>query len=748
MSIEQTYKEYLARQHLLQRLRQGSFDADVLYDELVELFNAEDYSQPLFSSEENAIVKRSESSVEQLRSTMSQAQQDLIVMFKEMLNLAQASTEDAERWKAESESLESRLNLLQSRIENLLLLSQETEGGYTSILSDNFSDLFFVDLDYSNTLVDIRNGTCAIPLDSEYIQRHFLNDIDATESIRFRVYDNRNFVGRGDGVGTNLADPFRQDTRAWWTTIYTNAPKPVVSELVVYLGEDPVDLSKIVLKVHSANASNPVHITPLLSPDNRTFQQLPTASPTISTMEKAVFVFPSTSARWLKLLLVKDGPDVAGPNTNFSYYFGFKTIELYAMDFGDVAEAAQPFSLISEPRYALGPDNLAKEFKKCALEVCENVPSDTSIKYYVTVSTDPDVPIDGNTRWIPVDPLNRTTAENPQVIVFGDSDEILLGDDEDVSISYDIAATPKMPADTFQLVSLDTDNQALVETITADSERYSLLHENIAILNLQQKLDPTTNPSGTGIGFEIPADNISVFRNIGERGLNGSQPEHLVRGVIRGWSFEDPWYKTVIQVNNPYGMAIDIGPASMIIDGQRFSGKITSQVLTGKTNVTTGLHHVSVHKDNWYIVESGAATIISLRQRDPLYPYNIKYLVEGYEYDAIMPEEEKIYLGADLFAEMTMKRISLFDFYENSESRNSVFALDTDGLNTHTDGNLPTRVFLVKFDSNTTDFLNEKFLIKMTRHNTLYRYLRFKADLLTENSSATPVLTGYKIKLG
>jgi hypothetical protein len=66
----------------------------------------------------------------------------------------------------------------------------------------------------------------------------------------------------------------------------------------------------------------------------------------------------------------------------------------------------------------------------------------------------------------------------------------------------------------------------------------------------------------------------------------------------------------------------------------------------------------------------------------------------------------------------------------------------------HTGGNSPTRVFLLKIDDTNPDFQNERFMIRFKEVNLLQKYLRLRADLSTSNEQISPTLFSYKIKLG
>ena len=96
-----------------------------------------------------------------------------------------------------------------------------------------------------------------------------------------------------------------------------------------------------------------------------------------------------------------------------------------------------------------------------------------------------------------------------------------------------------------------------------------------------------------------------------------------------------------------------------------------------------------------------------------------------------------------------MTKLSMFDFTNNApENGYRFFALDYDAPNTHTGGNSPTRVIVIKTDKIFADIENEKFYIKFNLINQRYKYLRLKAILSTTDTSVSPSLDSYLIKLG
>jgi hypothetical protein len=753
MSINDIYTSYLYNQYVLSKIKT---DTSPTFTEIEQFYRNSieglDLSVPQFNSDTYAVSENENSSATKINNTHVAIKQDLTVLYKAFAALMQTTVEDFERWRYEIRSLEKRLIDLEGRIENLLLLAQDTEG-YHSFFFDNFSDLYNVDLNNTDVAVDIASQLIYLSPTLSSLQTTTWVPLDIEEDdISFNVRTTINYISRQSPPGevhTKLEIFDNDDNTSWITNVFMRTDKPVTCELIVKLGEDAIDISSIYVGLHQSNFSGPISITPLYSIDGYNYTQLPTAAYTLESKTNVTFNFTTISTKYLKFILVKEKPDdirdLVG-DTAYLYEFGFNEIELYKEAF-TIGESK---SFISSPISILDKNGDVREFSKVSLEVCESVPEDTEIRYFVAASNSSAFAIDANTKWYPIASLEKTDSIHPRIVNLGDLSETNIGDTETVTISYNGTASNsnyKNPAQNFQLLSLDTDGSILDESIAATAIRYVFSNKNERILNYQIK-DSDYTGSGTGTAITMDEDNLSVFRNIGEKGLTAADS---IRGVQRGWRFEDPHYITIVEITNPLGMSIDFGNEEVIIDGTSYTNEVD---LSGKTSTSNGLHEIKIHKTNWkhvtpeLITLAGASGLVAA---DPLYPYNHKLLVEGYNYgDAWQFSDERIYTGVDLFFERRMRKISLFDFVNDLGESNKYqyFALDRDVGTSHTGGNSSTRIIVVKVDETTTDFINEQFALRFNLINQRYSYLRFRADFLTNTTDDSPVLDSYKIKFG
>lgn len=734
MAIDSTYRKLILDNYIQEQLNQGTVaSAEDIAEEATVILSELDLSVPQFNAEDHHVVSHASSSASALSSTIDSMRQDLRALYKEMIELTKVSINSLERWGLESSILEKRLIDLEERIDDLLLLIQDVNP-QQGIIVDNFTDLSLIDKDLTDVDVDLKTTTAQLGATNTSTTRVFLNNLDLASDVSFKVRTTVDFLSRVDTQEADITFPFSQETKSWWTSITMKSVKPVTCEYTVKLGDDPVNISKIFLDIHDSVEASPLIVTPLYSTDNINFSQLPSNTFTQEVRDVAVFQFSEVSAKWVKFILIKQGPDLSSSNaTTFSYQFGFKEISFFAEAFSDETQQ----QLISQPLYILDNDNNPLEFEKLTLETCERIETNTNIRYFITTSNDSTVPVNSSTVWSPIGPINRSETIYPQILTVGDIDEATI--ENIIPVQYN-----DMDGN-FYIISEDGNGDVQATSYVSSGIKYTLKNSNDRILNHHIKDQAYTGSGGTAI--QINERSMQLFRNVGEQGLDPSTD--TVREIQRGWRFEDPYYICTIEINNPEGMTIDVGDYPIIIDNVPYTNTVDNLVLTGQYGDNTGIHRVKVHKSRWKHVTTNANTLAALKVADPLYPYNHKMLIEGYQYGSSYPDTSpKVYTGVDLFAEVLMTKVSPFDIYNNIQEDNyNVFALDKDAPGTHGNSK-PTKVILLKVDEDDSDMLNEKFVLKFTRINQLKKYLRLRADFSTSDTKITPALHAYKIKLG
>jgi len=739
MGIEATYKDIELQKQILALLEAGEIPSYTEIENLlVDLDTNYDFSKPQFKAVDHKIDETSyeESSVSKYAAMITAVYKDLKVLYDELKLLTEQTINLQERWEVELRSIENSAMHLEDRVGNLTLLAQDTEG-YVSFILENFKDTSKIDkLNTFNLAVNPATHTISLAPSSRSYQAIALN-LKPTD-VSFKV-SSRNAGTQRQVQKSDIMYAFKDEAQYWHTQLLTNSVGTAVGELKVHLSDTPIAFSRIEIFTNVANKTSALQITPMYSVDGYLYQQLPGNLVTQSIVDVGIFVFETIEATDVKFIFTKTSWDDKDGN-QYVYEFGAKHIQFFNEAF-NVTPADLP-TLITTPLSVLDSSDNPIEFSKLTLESCENVPDETDINYYITVSNDETVPIDTDTYWISVDPKGRIDKKSSSVIDVGDLTWITIGDsDEAVSISYN-PSTSDNPDDNFYLVGLNGGSIETSPSLTTASEtRYSFINSNDRILNFQlkyPKFSSVITEDPTSGYFLIDLNSLELWRNVGEQGLDLSDAK--VRGLQRGWGFTDPYYTSVVFIGNIDGIDLNVGDTYIWIDDIKLN-KIV--------HLSYGTHNVKVHKNSWYHVTPDYNTLAELIAADPLYPYNHKYLIEGYSYGTSFDEQnEMIYTGVDIFAEYKPDRISVFDLINNIESTNyNKYAIDYDLPNSYVNTYSNT-VFLLKVDENKSDNINEKFIIKFRMIDLKYKYLRLKAEFKTTNASLTPVLDGYKIKLG
>lgn len=754
-SVTEEYTAKIIEDIIRKKLQSGIAPTiEEIEKELAAFLASNNVSQPLFDSNNYKVERSAESSASKYNQANDQIKQDMDIAFRALFKSTRQAVQLFNRWETKATKLENRIIGLEARINRLLNSVQDT-AGYFNTVGDKFTDTTKIDLDLSKNInINLQHNLVSLAKvsgSSSSVSRIFLNDLDPSQ-VRFNVLTAGSVIRVSDEQNTAPLYAFKDVNLFWKTNVYTQSRvSPMLAELNVSFIE-PVQISKINLLLHSSQSNSLMRITPMYSTDGINYARLPISNTIAEVLDKAEFVFPELSVLKLKFILEKRGHDYIDSSGFYVYEFGAKEISLYKEVFSDDPNFVG--LLISKPLNIRKPDGSNVLFNKVALEVCEVATDSTPINYFIAVAKDSngtpswltsngfttDYIVNGTDIriWSPVTPLNRTEIIHPQVLDFAVSAK---QQKDNIGISYDrdggVFVSPKK---TFLLMQNDSAGsvkyEACINNATAANRRYFLVNSSHQLLDLQ--IDSN---------LDIDLEGITLWRNVGEKGIAPGTTTKKVRGVQIGWEYKEPYYYTNIYIENSDGISIDAGSNPITIDNNIYNGLIGPNILS------QGIHSIRIHKDYWREVPPGLNTLAQLTVADPLYPYNQKLLIEGYFYGANW-EDEKVYQGVDRFAGYIMSRVSIFDMLNNVPSNDySKFAIDLDAPNTSTidsTGEVAplSRVFVVNADTSIADFMNEKFMLEFNLTSELYSYVALKAQMSTSNNQLTPVLDEYRIKLG
>jgi len=686
-------------------------------------------SQPVFIANNYKVSAGDISSAATYNELLTTVHQDLRALYKQLIKTSVQTCDNMSRWRNEATLLESRLKKLEGRITNLLLLTEDT-AGYFNFVYDTFSDTSKTDLTNTTATVDIKKGSVIISPASTTASRIDLADnIDPTKDIEFTLLTRSSVASTVSTQRSSLKNAVSGLDDYWQEKVYTTSPITVSAEFKVKLSTSPIQINRIDVDLNDSSSSSPTQITPMYSTDNYNFYQIPSTTTTASVTDQVSFKFTPVSASVVKLIMTKTRYDQV-VNNQYLYEFGLDNFSVFNETYKTSTSVGSAGYIFYSKPLSITTKTGTEDFSKVSLEVCENIPASTSIDYAIAVSNTSTVPI--STSFISLDPVSRSSTTLPTVLDFSEINVVSVSG---VKVSYDKTEGDHKfinPDKDFTILQSASGTSATEATAVASAQRYVFLNSNDRILD-----------HCVASGIQIATGTLEIWRNLHTLGSSDK-----VREVSNGWGFSDPYYSTTVYVGNANGVTIDFGSKTLIVNGIAKSGSIT---------FAQGNYKLSVHKSNWKEVDlTDVADLSDLKTADTLYPYNHRYLIEGLAYPANWSStDERIYRGFDIVAEYLMKEVSVLDFTNNVAATDfAKYAIDKDladtacVINGSTTSKPPMDVFLVKVDEGKADFDNEQYLLKFKTSNILYRYLRLRATLKTTDTSLTPRLDSYRIKLG
>jgi len=381
--------------------------------------------------------------------------------------------------------------------------------------------------------------------------------------------------------------------------------------------------------------------------------------------------------RKIQLTFSKDAADSTSPNKNsYMYIFSLDSIKMYADGF----KPSRRSTLVCGPYDVIDDTGNPVFFTKATMSACVAEPDNTSVSFYLSQ--------DGED-WVGV----SHDADSGNFISFGDgtSDQSLSFIDDSIASGAILEAVDGME-------DVDFQTEAVLNTyVLADWTNY------------------------------VPVNSFVIKRNV------PVDRYAEVLGVAAGWVFEESTqqYSTTLYVDDPDGRYLDLGDTSAHINGSLVSGLVF---------LPSGYTVFATSDSNWAEVSAGLTSVDALERADPLYPYNHRYLVEGYVYPDSFSGEE-IYQGADQYFGKLMVYRSPEEF-AYSEPGDSLYY----GMFTVEDGD-ENWYIKVKVDKTDASWLDEQYSPSWTVQSSETNQLYVKALLSTSDEGQTPRIDSFKVRV-
>ena len=343
--------------------------------------------------------------------------------------------------------------------------------------------------------------------------------------------------------------------------------------------------------------------------------------------------------------------------------------------FSDEYTRDQQSVLYAGPYEITDENNNPVYFSKATIDACVIQGEDTSINFYLSQD---------NSTWYPV----SYTGQSVGVVTFSSADFEVSRAAVDDSQGFDVI----LDAPVFLSVASATDAVLNTAISSAYKDKYS---NNTLVLK--------RNVVSTGTPY----------------------------GVASGWFFDQDkqLYRTTVHVTQPDGTGIDFGDSGVFVNGVLRTGMVL--LLPGYTVIET-------NSLNWKEVPSGLRTEEEVKTEDPLYPYNHRYLIEGYSYDNDFVGR-KIYSGVEEYFGIKMRYVSPEEFELDSNKKNlEIFTIDRDfGIS----------YLKVKANKNDTSWNTERYNVKWNISDSGSNVLYVKAELETSDATNSPKIDHYKVRV-
>jgi hypothetical protein len=380
----------------------------------------------------------------------------------------------------------------------------------------------------------------------------------------------------------------------------------------------------------------------------------------------------------VQILLSKEAADT-GPSTanEYEYLFLLDKVSLEESSF----ELSDRSTLIAGPYDIVDTSGSAVYFTKSTLKACTIEPEGTAVAFYVS---------NNGTDYHSIDHTGKTTA----FVTFGDH----------------------TPDQALGFVDDSASGNSLIERLDL-TEEFDVATE--AYLNAYITAD---------YADLVPARNIIMKRNI----VNSDSAD-TVLGTVPGWVLDKikGTYSTTVYISNPEGRALDFGPKGLLLNGQS---------VTGEQWLKQGYSTIVTDSSNWVEITPGLDAETAVIAVDPLYPYNHRYLLEGYSYPGYFVGE-KPYQGCDEYFGRYLSYISPEEFDALDQKASTfydVFTLE------EVDDKLYFKVKVDKRSSTwSSEFYDLDFVVQSTKTNQLW----VKAVLSSNDNKLTPTVESFKVRV-
>jgi hypothetical protein len=406
----------------------------------------------------------------------------------------------------------------------------------------------------------------------------------------------------------------------------------------------------------------------------------------VSLDEALAFSFEQTNLASLKIVIEKTNYDSYRLGTAFNYYFDLTSIEVYEKGVSDLITGEGNI----EFKFNINSiDSAGDPIEKVALEVCEATSPSTSIDYYIKTRLED--------RYSQIWPVNK--EPNPSVPSV-------------VNLGF-YSFIDNNTADASVIVEGKSSTSLVLPNSEDFEEQLFLIDQpdsitDVAWINFNGKTDSV--------------DSIEVYQDL------VSTPS--VNEIV-GWNNFSTW----LFVESP--RTIDVG---------RYIVRINGVPSMGSIDLRQGWNYITIPRESYVFNRTSdpIANEEQLRLNDPLYPYNLKNIIEGVNYSSTYTGP-RIYGNPTKRAAKILKRRTNYSSFLNQIDSSFYVVNNLTGSET----SLDEFQILVKRPSDIADLEKKQYVVNyrqnrsLTEENSLY----VKAVLTSRDLSISPILISFLAKM-
>lgn len=388
-------------------------------------------------------------------------------------------------------------------------------------ISDSFSDVNSVDLSQTTARVDVKNGLVSSNFD--------LLPWGSPLSISLSFLEPDRIIDIQSDELSNIDNLLLDGITGWHAVITSEQPDPLSIELILELDLQGIEIGAVEITGSQSSPLNPLIAELSYSIDGINYTQLTNRS--LVEGSGLEFLEDNVFAKFLKIGLTKLFAD---SNINGLYEFGF-ILEQLRVFWVDRNQQAKTSVLVTEELTPTTP------FSSVRLQVCENKPDNSSIKYLISFKEDDDI----YTRWTEITPLTTRDSSN-SVIQLGSIN----------SLMFQGLKVGRLP-----------ENQ-----LSSDEANYVLFSNQDAFI----------------VPEDITSSDLFVWRNV----LSANQISYpgVPGSSLGGWYFNGAMYQTWLNITRE--TLLNAGNYQIIVDQRMYTGEVV---------LTPGRHQIQVYPANFLI---------------------------------------------------------------------------------------------------------------------------------------------------